>query len=221
MLADVERCHGIANGNDTPLPYELTLGTRYELGLSWICPLLPVLGERHPERTLHLYMGDAPDLIRRLETGVIDAVVFSARLTSPRLTYATLHTESYVFVGAPGTELASIDDAIHHTLIDVSGDLPLFRYYLDAHDGGRPWDFARHWYLGGIGGMRAMIRRGLGVGVLPSYFVQDDLDAGTLVRLMPDEPLLHDSFRLVWRQDHPREDRLLALADELKAEPLR
>src|SRR5262245_27146102 len=29
-------------------PYELYIGTRYELGLSWLCPALSTLGRRHP-----------------------------------------------------------------------------------------------------------------------------------------------------------------------------
>ncbi|MFT7518670.1 MAG: LysR family glycine cleavage system transcriptional activator [Kiritimatiellia bacterium] len=221
LLANADKCRTVVSDNDSPLPYEMTLGTRYELGISWICPALPHLLQAHPERTLHLYMADAPDLLGRVESGAIDAVIFSTRLTSPRLRYVTLHTESYVFVGAPGTVMNSLDDCAKHTLIDVAADLPLFRYLVDAMPGGRPWAFHRHWYLGGIGGMRALIVQGQGVGVLPMYFVKDDIDNGRLVRLLPDQVLLGDNFRLVWRQNHPFEYRLQGLAEELQAIPLR
>lgn len=59
------------------------------------------------------------------------------------------------------------------------------------------------------------------VAVLPEYFVKDDLAAGRLRQLVPDVPLREDAFRLVWRAGHPLEDRLVALADELRERPLR
>jgi DNA-binding transcriptional LysR family regulator len=220
LLADAQRCVAAARGADRPPDWSMTLGTRYELGLSWLAPMLEHLDAHQPERTVHLYAGDTPDLLRRLEAGDLDAVVFSARLTRPHLEYATLHPEAYVFVGAPGAQLTHRGEASAHTLVDVSPDLPLFRYLLDAMPTGDPWSFAGHRYLGGIGGVRLQVLRGAGVAVLPEYFVRADLQAGALVRLMPDQPLLDDAFRLVWRAAHPWAERFAALAEELRARPI-
>jgi LysR family transcriptional regulator, glycine cleavage system transcriptional activator len=218
MLDDAEQFKAIASDTQA-IPYELIVGTRYELGISWFCPALTLLKEAHPERTIHLYMADTPDLMSRTQRGDIDAAYFSARLTLPRLRYATVHPEEYVFVGATDC-VAAPADVEHLTLVDVSSDLPLFRYLLDALPGASPWPFGGYEYMGGIGAMRDRILEGVGVGVLPKYFVEPDLAAGRLVRLLPDLPLRQDAFRLVWRADHPREAELLALAEELRARPL-
>ena len=212
VIAQAERCREVAVGG--PTPYALTLGTRFELGLSWLCPALGPLRTAHPERTIHLFVGDTPDILARTERGDIDAVVFSARLTSPRLVYATLHPETYVFVGRTGDEAQTV-------LLDVSPDLPLFRYLVDALPDRAPWRFSAHEYLGSIGAIRLRVLEGAGVAVLPEYFVREDLAAGRLARLLPEVALREDAFRLVWRADHPLEDRLIALADELRAIPLR
>jgi DNA-binding transcriptional LysR family regulator len=45
------------------------VGTRYELGLSWLCPALAPLARKRPERTLHLYNGDSPVLVAQLARG--------------------------------------------------------------------------------------------------------------------------------------------------------
>src|SRR5262249_50272929 len=90
-LAQIDRLRAAASAGARPLPYEVVVGTRYELGLSWLCPALEPLERKRPERTIHLYNGDTPDLLRRLERGDLDAVVASMRLTSPRLAYAALH----------------------------------------------------------------------------------------------------------------------------------
>jgi LysR family transcriptional regulator, glycine cleavage system transcriptional activator len=219
VLAGVERLRALGSGG--PAAYELTVGTRYELGLSWLCPALEPLARRRPERTIHLYNGDSPDLLLRLERGDLDAIVASMRLTSPKLTYAALHPEEYVLV-TRRARLRRRDDARALTLVDVSRDLPLFRYFLDALPDAEPWPFARVEYMGGIGNIRRRVLDGGGrVAVLPRYFVRDDLAARRLVRLLPRVRLRSDSFRLVWRTGHPRTDALLALADELRAYPPR
>jgi DNA-binding transcriptional LysR family regulator len=221
LLDDAERLRVAARGPAVASPYELFVGTRYELGLSWLCPSLAALSRRRPERVIHLYNADTPDLIARLERGDLDAIVASMRLTSPKLTYSALHPEEYSLVARrPG--LRKPDDARGLTLVDVSRDLPLFRYFLDALPDAEPWPFERVEYMGGIGNIR---RRLLDtedrVAVLPTYFIRDDLAAKRLCRLVPRVRLRTDAFRLVWRANHPRQEELLGLAEELRRIPLR
>lgn len=112
-------------------------------------------------------------------------------------------------------------DAQRHTLVDVSRDLPLFRYLMDALPDAEPWPFARVEHLGGIGNIRRRLFDGEGrVAVLPLYFVKNDLQARRLVRLLPRVSLRSDSFRLIWRTSHPRTSDLLAFAEELRRHPL-
>jgi LysR family glycine cleavage system transcriptional activator len=220
VLAGAERLHAASRGPVVRSPYELYVGTRYELGLSWLCPLLTPLQRSHAERTVHLYNGDSPDLLLRLERGDLDAIIASVRLTSPKLSYAALHPEEYVFVSKQKS-LKQREDAQRHTLVDVSRDLPLFRYLMDALPDAEPWPFARVEHLGGIGNIRRRLFDGEGrVAVLPHYYVQKDLQAKRLVRLLPRVGLRSDSFRLIWRTSHPRTSDLLALAEELRRHPL-
>jgi DNA-binding transcriptional LysR family regulator len=221
LLANAERLAVAAKPGQQASPYELFIGARYEQTLSWLCPTLTPLERAHPERTIHLYNGDSPDLVLRLERGDLDAIVASVRLTSPRLTYATLHTEEYVLV-ARRARLRRRADAGRLTLVDVSRDLPLFRYFLDALPGADPWPFPRVEYMGGIGNIKRRLMDGDDrVAVLPRYFVRAELEAGRLVRLLPRVRLRTDAFRLVWRNGHPRTRELMALAGELRRHPLR
>ncbi len=220
LLEDVAACRRIANADEANLPFTLTLGTRYELGVSWLAPALDPLRRTRPNRTIHLTMGDSPELLERTRTGQIDATVTSSRLTEGAFRYATLHEETYAFVGTDQI-VRGPEDVRGLTLIDVADDLPLFRYLLDALPDGRPWPFAGHSYMGGIAAIRVRVLAGDGVAVLPRYFIGPDLAAGRLRELLPDQPLLRDAFRLVWRAHHPMERALLELAEELRALPLR
>ncbi|HND32820.1 MAG TPA: LysR substrate-binding domain-containing protein, partial [Myxococcota bacterium] len=94
-------------------------------------------------------------------------IVSSVRIAEAGFDHATLFPESYVFVGVPTLlerlPLRSPADAAAHRLLDVSPDLPLFRYLLEAGADSRDWPFARAWYLGTIAAIRGMVLRGAGV----------------------------------------------------------
>jgi DNA-binding transcriptional LysR family regulator len=218
-------CVRAGRGEVGPAPIELTLGTRHELGLSWVVPMLPRLRKDHPGLTIHVYFGSGPDLVHRVRTLQIDCAITSSLITDPKIDSARLHEERYVFVGAPRLlkrlPLDEVEQAADHVLIDVSPDLPLFRYWRDGDGGTDAAEFAYVLSMGTIAAIRQLVLRGDGVGVLPEYFVAADLAAERLVRLFPDVTPLSDYFRLVFRADDPRRSVYERMADTFLEEPLK
>jgi DNA-binding transcriptional LysR family regulator len=223
-LEAARRCLGAVRDGDAALPWELTLGTRFELGLSFLTPALPELEARRPERTVHLFFADSPELFARLKKGTIDCAMHSARIISGGFQYELLHDESYVFVASAALvnkhPPKSPKHAPGHVLLDISPDLPLFRYFLDTWHHDAPWTFARTEYLGTIGAIRLRLLQGTGVAVLPRYFVAPDLAKGKIVTLLPRTKPKADAFRLMWRKGHHLEAEIRQLAAELRARPL-
>jgi DNA-binding transcriptional LysR family regulator len=223
-LDEAARCATVVRARGT-VPFDLVIGTRFELGMSWLVPALRPLEKAEPTRHIHLYFGDTVDLLPRLLQGEIHAMITSARLTTPGLELARLHEEEYAFVGAERLvsrkPLGKPQDATHHVLLDIRNDLPLFRYFLDARSPDESWTFERVQHLGGIGPIRERALEGAGVAVLPLYYVGDDIRRGRLRKLFPNTKLPTDWFRLVWRKGEPREEALRALAAELSRLPLR
>lgn len=226
ILADAALLGTIARGEGELPPTELTLGTRQELGLSFVVPALSVLERELPSLDLHLYFGAGSDLLLRVRTLEIDCAITSTRFTDPKLAEIALHREDYEFVGAPSLlaerPLREAADADGHVLLDASPDLPLFRYLREAPRS--PFALARFGRvvrLGSIAAIRARARLGKGVCVLPRYFVRRDLERGTLERVAPRVTLQHDHFRLVFRSDDPRRRVLERLAAVLASQELR
>ncbi|MGE0548708.1 MAG: LysR family transcriptional regulator [Kofleriaceae bacterium] len=221
-IEEAARCMEIVH--ERAAAYELTVGTRFELGLSWITPALQRLHAQRSERTLHLVFGDSADLISRARNAVLDAVITSARFATTGLSYEVLHDEDYVFVGSASLigrrPLTRGEHAADHVLIDIAPDLPLFRYFLDSIERRDTWSFGKLEYLGTIGAIRLRVLQNAGVAVLPKYFVDRDLRAERLVRLVPKIKLTRDAFRLIWRVGHPREAALRQLAADLAEIPL-
>jgi DNA-binding transcriptional LysR family regulator len=220
MLEDAEMCGHVARGDGVPVPFALTIGTRFELGLSWLVPALRPLAEERAERTVHLYMGDTADLLDRLERGRLDACVLSSGPRRPDVRQALLHEEKYIFV-AKGEGPRRPEEAAQYTLVDATPDLPLFRYFYDQRPDAAEWRFGHHLYVGGIAAIRSAVLDGWGVAVLPLYFVKDDIAEGRLQCLFGESELDHDHFRLLWRVNHPRDGELARLAETLRSFPLR
>lgn len=206
---------------DTPPALDLWIGTRFELGLSWLVPALPRLEARSPERRLNLHFAEGPELLARVAQGQLDAAITSAPLGGGPLEFAPLHAEDYALVGGPGSpSMEGPEQAKAQRLLDLSPELPLTRYFLDAAGPG-PWTFAETEFLGTIGAVRLRVLQGRGIAVLPLYFVQDELRSGRMVQLRKDLSLRPDAFRLVWRRGHLKTASLQALAAELRDIPLR
>ena len=205
-------------------PVELTLGTRHELGMSWLLPQLGALRKALPHVWIHLYFGSGEDLLLRVRTHEVDAAVTSSRTVDPKLDAIPLHPEAYVFVAArrlvAGTPLRRRAQAAQHTLLDAAPDLPLYRYWRDAAGADGGLSFARVWILGTLDAIVAMVRAGRGVAVLPRYVVDGDLGRGTLVELFPKVRPADDVFRLVFRAGDARRGLFERIAVQLLRAPL-
>jgi DNA-binding transcriptional LysR family regulator len=225
ILDALERCAGVARGPGAAPRAEIRLGTRYELGLSWVVPALDDLEAAVPELRIHLGFDDGPGLARGLASGRLDAALTSARAVPAGFEYRTIHEEAYVLVGSAallaGNPFKGPGDAHRHLLLDLDEDLPLARYLLDRQGGSAAWRFEALRYLGTLAAVRLRLLGGRGIAVLPRYFVAGDLKAGTLRRLLPRTPLQSDAFRLLWRKGHPRGEAFQRLAEALKERPLR
>lgn len=217
-------CQRAARGETGPPPIELVLGTRQELGLSWIVPQIEGLQRALPWLSLHFYFGAGPDLLLRVRTAEIDCAVTSTRMSDPRLDALPLHREDYVFVGAPKlldkNPFAKPEHARKHVLLDASQDLPLFRYFLDAVPNAS-FEFGRVVRLGSIEAIKQRALAGAGVAVLPLYHVRDEIDRKRLRRVLPKLDATHDYFRLVFRAADPRRSAFEALADRMRLSPLK
>jgi DNA-binding transcriptional LysR family regulator len=187
-------------------------------------PQLEQLELHFPSLDPHLYSGSGRDLLVRVRALEIDCAVTSSRFSDPRLDAIPLHREDYVFVGSAvllGKKPLTRDaDAAAHTLLDESGDLPLYRYFRDASGGPDRLAFRRVVRLGGIAAIRQRVLAGAGVAVLPQYLVAPYLARRTMRRIFPKAPLLHDYFRLVFRADDARRVMFEKLAETMSRVPL-
>jgi DNA-binding transcriptional LysR family regulator len=220
-LIALEGCLDVAQGDILPLRF--TVGSRFELARSWLAPALAEMCKSHPNYDIDMYCGSGSDILQRLNAGLLDCVVTSAPISRGGWQASVLHPETYVLVGSPSllneTPLNTANDCKHHVLLDIDHSLPLTRYV--ANTPGAPLIFMGERYLGSGEAMLEFVRAGVGVAVLPEYMVSGYLDSGELLRLLPERDALTDTFRLLWKQDHPMGRAFSVLAEYLRMCPLR
>jgi DNA-binding transcriptional LysR family regulator len=203
------------------VPVRLRLGTRFELGLSWLLPAVIELERSRPSWQIDLYFGSGPDILERLERGTLDAALTSAPVAHASWHAQVLHPEGYSFVGSSrlitDLPLRAPRDAQRHTLLDVDETLPLARYLLSVAP---TLEFQRVRLCGAGAAVLKRVLAGDGVAVLPSHMLIAALRDRRLVRLLPKVRLLSDTFRLVYRKNSHQSSALSELASFLLQRPL-
>lgn len=219
-LLAARRCEEVVH--DELQPVSLTLGTRFELGISWVVPALIEAMEVLPHVHVDLYFGSGPDILARLDAHQVDAIITSAPAASRQWESAFLHREDYVFVGQTAMvtrrPLLGPEDARLHTLLDVDASLPLARYLMSVVEA--PLEFADMRACGAGEAVKRFVMAGVGVGVLPEYMVREQLNSGVLTVLMPHVPLLSDTFRLIYSPALASSSACRQLAEFLRGRPL-
>ncbi|PZR18813.1 MAG: LysR family transcriptional regulator [Archangium gephyra] len=223
-LVRAERAMRRARGELGPSPLDLTIGTRHELGMSWLLPALPVLQKQLPHVTFHLSFGAGADLLARVREGTLPCAIGSMRHVDAGLTGDALHEERYALVASPKllkrTPVRSPEHLKLHRLVDADPSLPLASYLRDV-PGGAQLTFGELRSMGTIAAVRALTLQGEGVAVLPEYLVRDDLVKRRLERVLPRLPLKSDWFRLISRTGDERAPLFAAIARALRDLPLR
>ena len=184
--AQLARLRSAAAAPAQPAPFELVVGTRYELGH---LVAVPSAGAAGPQAT----RADAAPLQRRQARSAAPPRArragrrgrqHAADVAAPRLRGAA--PRGVPVVGTETRCCAPREDARALTLVDVSPDFRCSATSWTRSPDAEPWPFARSEYMGGIGNIRQRVLDGAGrVAVLPRYFIADDVAAGRLVWLMP------------------------------------
>jgi len=223
-LNRAERAMRVARGELGPPAIDVTIGTRHELGMSWVLPALPALRAALPHVTFHLSFSGGGDLLMRVNEGTLPCAIGSMRLVDASLFGDPLHEEHYVLVGAPKhlarMPLKKESDLRAHRLVDIDPGQPLASYLRGA-PGGAELSFGEVLSMGTIAAVRELVLQGHGVAVLPEYLVADDLRKNRLTRLLPKRPLKSDWFRLFSRAGDERAALFATMAKTLRELPLR
>lgn len=156
-----------------------------------VLPRLDTILGAGPRVRVSFGLSDA--LLAELSAGGTDLVVSAVRPRLAGVSATPLTDEEFALVGAPRWRPPDAGDPADPRhwpgvpVIAYAEQLPIIRRFWRTVFGRRPAEIVPWAIVPDLRTIAAMVVAGLGVSVLPTYLVQDDLTAGRLVRLADPE----------------------------------
>lgn len=194
----------------------LTIGTRPEVGQSWLWPALAKLRSKFPWFTYHVHYGSGEEILALLGIGKLDAVLTSAPVTTKGFDFIEVAKEEYAFVATPkiAKSIRSFDDLTQHILIEHDRSFPFLKYVDPKYK--QKFRYRDVWFLGSTNSMTLALVKGFGVGIIPAYLANKHVAKGKLMQLQIKLKIQNDFFRIIARTERDIKKPILELANELK-----
>ena len=222
VLEEIERINGEISAADAAPRGRLRITAPPAIGNDWLAPLAIDFIESHPQIELEL---DLSERLVDLVAEGYDAAIRAGPLASSSLIAHRIIELRYVLCASPdylerrGTPRRP-EDLRGHDCIHWRGGASDERWTF-IKDGARITVPIRgRLLISNFAAAREAVVRGLGLAIRPLISVQDDLEAGRLVPVMPDYELDPDSLSLV-RPATPFEPSKLRLFMDFITEALR
>lgn len=174
----VRDVHGVIGG-------EVRVGAPRPFTASVLRPRIAKLLATHSNIVLDLSFGTPTELEARLLAGDLDLAVLARAPETDRVTTAELFVETFVAVASPrylerrGTP-RSLEDWDAHRLLVFDRDLPMHAAFWRAAYGRAAPRGTVGCRVASLDELRAFAEAGVGIAVLPDYFVDDAIARGKL-----------------------------------------
>lgn len=173
-------------GSDRPITGRVRVASVTSLAGAWV-PVVRALRRAHPDLLLELSTEDS--FVSLVDEG-FDVAVRAGHLPDSSLVARELVSWRYVLVAAPGfvaahPRLTEPADLVDHWLL--YGNVPRADWWrLEQGDGAVDLKVRPVFVANDVEVLQAAARAGLGVAALPPFCVEDDLQQGRLVRVLPE-----------------------------------
>ncbi len=196
----------------------IRIGTRAEVGRSWLWPALKKMKKKTPNVDFHVGFGSGAELLAGLSSGSFDTVLTSAPVTMRDFDSLELAEEDYVFCATKKhcSQIKKIEDIRKYTWIEHDRSFP-FLHYLNSKDRGK-LKMEEVWFVGSSELMLEAILAGLGVGIIPGYLFRRHLKK--LAQPFPNWKMQSDHFRLIFTRAKPIAENLEVLAEQMRTDGL-
>ncbi|SDT54339.1 DNA-binding transcriptional regulator, LysR family [Paenibacillaceae bacterium GAS479] len=204
------------NAVSSPTHPIVKIGTAPEMFRELVSPLLPLL-----QMSIHVQLGVAPALVELLEAEQVDLILTSQKFAVPGIEYVPYFTERFVVVAPPETvepEAGTLKQReawlLSQRWLSYGLELPIIRRFWRENFNKRPQLKPVHIFPD-LHLILAAIQNGAGISLLPTYMLDNVLQAGSVKIICEPFSVTNDIFiaYLLKNRNHPS---LIRLIDELK-----
>ncbi|MHB8419670.1 MAG: LysR family transcriptional regulator [Myxococcales bacterium] len=225
-LTPLEEAVAALRGDSSRVGGPVRIGCPVAFGRLWLRPRLVALRRRYPELLPEVQYDSSGSLGPRLVAGEFDLCILVGPVArSAGLASRLIYTEEFLAVGAPDylkrrgapRTLAAFSE---HPFIVFDQELAMLRPWWRAHFGPRAALPPRHaCRVASLDEILALTEAGIGLTVLPNFFIEDSLARGAVALVPPDPPRSGHARRalypiyLCWRRSALETARLRAVRE--------
>lgn len=204
---------------------EIRVGAPRPFARVWLRPRLAKLLRSHDDLRARVVFGTPSELEKMLLERSLDLALLARPPESSTLETAVVYTERFsayatqAYLRRLGTPRTASDFA-KHTWIAFDDDLPMLSAWWRCTFGSRtPLAGDVRCFVASLDEMRALAERGIGLTVLPEYFVKKAIAKKTLIALpvARRDREARNEIHLTWRKTAPRTTRFDAVRNALLA----
>jgi DNA-binding transcriptional LysR family regulator len=211
-----------ARDQENAIGGEVRIGAPRPFTASVLRPRIARLLAAQPAVVVDLSFGTPTELESRLLAGDLDLAVLARAPESDRVTAKELFVEIFVAVASPrylerhGTPRA-LEDWDDHRIVVFDRDMPMFSSFWRAAYGRAAARASVACRAASLDEMRALAESGVGIAVLPDYFVEDAIARGRLTPV-PGKRTARNGIHLAWRTSAVASARVKLVRDALVRE---
>ncbi|MCV6588969.1 MAG: LysR family transcriptional regulator [Marinobacterium sp.] len=195
---------------DTPQRGTVRIGITDTLAHLWLSSLLQHWQQQYPLMSFELSCDVTPALVEQLQNHQLDlALMVTQPQTSPELVTEPLCSYSQHWVASPKLvspqQITTTADLLHYPLLSFPRDTRPWHYLQQLFNSQRETPDVVH-TCSSVASLISLTCQGVGIALLPTPLVQDELEQGELVIIETDQPTPELGFCCSWRLD---DDRIL------------
>jgi DNA-binding transcriptional LysR family regulator len=194
-LTPLEEAVATLRGDSSRVGGSIRIGCPVAFGRMWLRPRLVALRRRHPDLLPEVLYDSSASLGPRLAAGEFDLCILVGPVArSAGLVSKLIYTEEFLAVGAPGYlkrtgSPRTLAEFSAHPFIVFDQALAMLRPWWRAHFGSRAALPPRHaCRVASLDEILALTEAGMGLTVLPNFFIEESVDRGTVAVLTPERP---------------------------------
>ncbi len=191
----------------------LNLAILPAFGMRWLAPRLAGFAGAHPEVTVNLSTRLRPF---DFAATPFDAAIHYGRRDWPGVSYLKLMDEQILAVAAPGllpAPLTAAEEILDHPLLQLDSRTGDWSRWLAHH--GRPGQRPPAMLFDQFATMQQAAIHGLGLALLPTFLIEEDLAARRLVPAFGPAVAALGAYYLVWPDSRPERGPLASFRDWL------
>ncbi|MGI9415970.1 MAG: hydrogen peroxide-inducible genes activator [Hyphomicrobiales bacterium] len=221
VLRDVEDIVELARHGESVLGGTIRLGVLQSLGPYLLPHILPELHRSYPELKLYVREGVPHDLLRGLDQGNLDLLLFPLPVKGADLVSTRLFREP-LWIVAPSTHRLAAKETAQRS--DLKGETVLtleqgHRLHDQVRDLCREFDadLSLDYEGTSLDTLRQMVGMGMGISFLPALYVRSEVmhDKQVVARQLRSRAPFR-MIGMIWRRQSARQDEFSALADLIR-----